>query len=127
VSISDSPRAWSDRSLLKTLRNPTQLQYRIRIVYPEVTFLGVRGQPDFACVRISIIPGEKTIELKSLKIYFQQFRNRVLSYERLLSVIFEDLVAVLEPKKLAVKMSLRPRGGMYSHLVMCSEPQEEGE
>lgn len=82
----------------------------------EVTFLGVPKQPDFAKVTIEMLPGEKVIELKSLKEYFADFRNRVLSYERFLNVVFEDMVAVYAPKEMRIVVNCNPRGGISSEL-----------
>ncbi len=110
----------SNRSLLKSLKNPSQEPYVINMTNPEVTFLGVPNQPDFAIVRIEFTPGEKIIELKSLKEYFFDFRQRVLSYERLINVVFEDLVAVYAPTHLRVTMNCNPRGGISSELVADS-------
>ena len=71
--------------------------YEIKIKNPEITFLGVRGQPDFANMYVTIYPAGKVIELKSMKEYFYEFRNKVLSYERLINVVFDDLMKVYEP------------------------------
>ncbi len=49
---------------------------------PEVTFLGVNDQPDFATLFITMYPQRSAIELKSLKEYLYQWRNVVVSYER---------------------------------------------
>jgi len=84
---------------------------------PEVTFLGVRDQPDFAVVRIDFTPGEKVIELRSLKEYFYDFRQRVLSYERLINIVFDDLESAYKPRHLRVTLTCNPRGGISSELV----------
>ena len=49
---------------------------------PEFTFLGVINQPDFGEVLLTFYPNEWTIELKSLKVYKDSFRNKPISYER---------------------------------------------
>jgi len=84
--------------------------YEIKIKNPEVTFLGVRGQPDFANMYITIYPKDKVIELKSMKEYFYQFRDKVLSYERLINVVFDDMMNVYEPDRLRIVMTFNPRG-----------------
>ena len=114
-------KSWSDPSLLKSLKNPSQKQYVITMTCPEVTFLGVPAQPDFAEVSIEFTPGEKIIELKSLKQYFFDFRQRVLSYERFINVIFEDLMQVYEPAHLRITVNCNPRGGISSALVADSK------
>jgi 7-cyano-7-deazaguanine reductase len=112
---------WSDVSLLKGLKNPSEKTYKILIRNPEVTFLGANNQPDFARVTIVFFPGEKIIELKSLKFYFYAFRNRLLSYERFVNVLYEDLSSVYAPARLKVIAKFRPRGGIESTLVVDSQ------
>ena len=82
--------SWSDNTLLKSISNPTKEAYEIKIKNPEITFEGVPGQPDFASAYIMFYPNKKVIELKSLKRYFFQFRDSVMSYERLINVIYDD-------------------------------------
>ena len=67
-------------SFLKSLKNPDEKTYEVKIKQPELTFLGVYDQPDFASLYILFYPNEKIIELKSLKSYLQQFRDIVISY-----------------------------------------------
>ena len=81
-------------SFLKTIPNPDKKTYEIKLKQPELTFLGVYGQPDFAALYVLIYPGKKVIELKSLKIYLQQYRDVIISYERLINVIYDDLIKV---------------------------------
>ena len=66
-------KQWSDKTLLKAIRNPSKEAYEIKMKAPEVTFEGVRGQPDFALLYITFYPADKVIELKSMKEYFYQF------------------------------------------------------
>ena len=112
---------WSDSSLLVKLSNPSTQGYEIKIKSPEITFLGVPSQPDFANAYITFYPGEYIIELKSLKLYFQQFRDKVISYERLINVIYQDLISVYGPVRLRVVMVLSPRGGISSKLTIDSD------
>ena len=77
-----------DSSLLKSLSNPERVKpYEVKIKQPEITFLGVYEQPDFATLYILMYPNGKVVELKSLKLYLQQYRDVVISYERLLNQI----------------------------------------
>ena len=117
---------WSDRSVLKSIPNPTNDAYEIKVKNPEVTFEGVRGQPDFASVYITMYPSSRVIELKSLKAYFFQFRSRILSYERLINVVYDDLVAVYEPQRLRVVMTFNARGGISSKLTIDSDWKVRG-
>ena len=95
---------WSDKTILKTLSNPSGDGYEINIKNPELTFIGVKDQPDFATVWIVFYPRDYIIELKSLKKYFQDFRNRLLSYERLINVIYDDIMSTYAPHRLRIEM-----------------------
>ena len=110
-----------DRSILKGIPNPTDKAYEIKIKIPEFTFLGVKEQPDFAVIYLTFYPGKKVIELKSLKQYVFQLRNIVTSYERLINIIYDDLVAAYEPARLRLVMICNPRGGISSKLTIDSD------
>ena len=114
-------KKWSDLTILKTLPNPSRKGYEIQIRNPEVTFLGVSNQPDFCTLFITFYPFDTIIELKSLKQYFHQFRETVISYERFVNVIFEDLMMVYGPVRLRIVMTFLPRGGMSSRLTVDSD------
>jgi len=116
---------FSDRGLLKSISNPSTNAYEIVHHTPEVTFLGVRGQPDFADVTIRLIPNGQVIELKSLKQYLVDLRNRVFSYERLVNVLYDDLRTVYEPRRLHLEVRTRPRGGIESTLTIDSDDERE--
>ncbi|WEK35777.1 MAG: preQ(1) synthase [Candidatus Pseudobacter hemicellulosilyticus] len=110
-----------DRSLLKGIPNPTGNAYEIKIKIPEFTFLGVKEQPDFAVIYLTFYPGKKVIELKSLKQYIFQLRNIVASYERLINIIYDDLLSVYEPERMRLVMVCNPRGGISSKLTIDSD------
>ena len=61
-----------DKSILKSIPNPSSAAYESKIKIPEFTFLGAGEQPDFAEVFITFYPGPKVIELKSMKMYCYQ-------------------------------------------------------
>ena len=72
------------------------------------------GLPDFARVTISYTPGEKCIELRSLKYYLMSYRNVGIWYEHLVNKMLEDLVKVAEPRWMEVEIEVNPRGGLSS-------------
>ena len=121
-----SEKNWSDPSLLKSIPNPTDQAYEIKIKNPEVTFEGARGQPDFAAVYITMYPAKKVVELKSLKQYFFQFRSKILSYERLINVVYDDLIEVYKPDRLRIVMEFNARGGISSKLTIDSDWKVRG-
>ena len=119
-------KQWSDKTILKSIPNPSDKGYEIKIKNPEITFLGVRKQPDYATVYITFYPKEKVIELKTLKEYFYQFRMKLLSYERLINVVYDDLMEVYDPARLRIVMEFNPRGGISSKLAIDSDWKVRG-
>lgn len=87
----------------------------IEIVHPEFTSLCPRTKlPDFGTITIHYIPDKKIIELKSLKYYFLQYRDKGIFYEHLANQILDDLVSVLKPKKMEIIADFTQRGGILT-------------
>ena len=119
ASLPPSTKQWSDSSILRTIPNPAKhLNYVTIIENPEVTFLGARDQPDFAILTIEYIAEDTVIELKALKQYLYYFRDKLISYERFLSVVYEDLLKVYSPRMLKLTAVFNARGGMKSTLII---------
>ena len=111
-----------DSSMLKGLPNPEKVKpYEVKIKQPEVTFLGVYEQPDFATLYILMYPNGKVVELKSLKLYLQQYRDVVISYERLLNQIYDHMMEVYNPQRLRLVLDCNPRGGISSRLTIDND------
>ena len=107
--------------MLKSYPNPVKRDYMIKSISDELTFIGMKGefkQPDFAEIEIDMIPDKIIIDLKSLKVYLLQFRDKMMSYESLVNIIFDDIKYVFEPRYLQVKMKTNKRGGIYSELIV---------
>lgn len=117
------PKLYSeiDKSILVSLPNPTKEAYEIKIKIPEFTFLGVQEQPDFATIFLTFYPKNKIIELKSLKQYSFHLRDIVVSYERLINIIYDHMMEVYEPERLRIMMICNPRGGISSKLTIDSD------
>lgn len=106
-----------DRSVLKTFKNPCRNHTHI-LDSDELTFDGFPTQPDFAHITIECIPAMLVIELQSVKKYLHQYRNKHISYERILNTIFEDFWYTYQPNYLKVKIKTNPRGGISSTLFL---------
>ena len=119
-------KKWSDKNILKSIKNPNSAAYETKIKIPELTFEGVRSQPDFATLYITFYAEEKIIELKSLKEYVYHFRNKIFSYERLINVIYDDMISVYEPSRLRLVMICNARGGISSKLTIDSDWKVRG-
>ena len=73
--------------------------YFVKFNCPEFTSLcPMTGQPDFATIYISYVPGEKMVESKSLKLYLFSFRNHGDFHEDCMNIIMKDLIKLMEPK-----------------------------
>jgi len=104
---------WSNNIILKSFPNSC-LGHKHTIITPEVTFFGFPTQPDYAIITIEVIPDKLAIELKSVKQYLMQFRDKHISYERLLNTIYNDFDFIYKPKLLKIRLEMTPRGGIQS-------------
>ncbi|NPA57973.1 MAG: NADPH-dependent 7-cyano-7-deazaguanine reductase QueF [Aquificae bacterium] len=103
--------------------NPTpERKYTVDITFPEFTCLCPRsGYPDFATIKIKYIPKDYIVELKSLKLYLNQYRNRYISHEEATNKIFSDLYDLLQPHFLEVIGDWNPRGNVKTIITVSSE------
>ena len=103
-------------ALLETFENPApQRDYRIVHVCHEFTSVCPKtGQPDFATITVSYVPDAICVELKSLKMYFQAFRNQGIYYEGVVNRILDDLVSVCRPRRMTLTGDFNVRGGFTS-------------
>ena len=93
-------------------------EYEIEILCPEFTSVCPKtGQPDFGEITITYVPAESCIELKSLKLYLFDFRNRGIFYEHIINTILDDLVSACRPRSMAVVGRFTPRGGISSKIT----------
>jgi 7-cyano-7-deazaguanine reductase len=99
---------------METFANPKPgRDYEIEVTYPEFTCLcPMTGQPDFASLRITYIPGAVCVELKSLRNYLWSYRNRGAFHEAVTNRIADDLVRLLRPRWLHVEAEFHVRGGL---------------
>jgi 7-cyano-7-deazaguanine reductase len=109
-------------ALLEIWDNPhPERDYEINISFPEFTCLCPRsGYPDFANIKINYIPGKKIVELKSLKLYLNSFRNVYMSHEEATNTIYSELERRLKPRFLEVIGDFNPRGNVKTIVRVCS-------
>ena len=105
--------------MLETFENSfPQRDYLIEIVCPEFTSVCPKtGQPDFGTLTLQYVPEKLCLELKSLKLYLQQFRNQGIFYENITNRILDDLVNTLQPRRITLSASFTPRGGISTTVV----------
>jgi 7-cyano-7-deazaguanine reductase len=104
----------SSTATLETFPNPRpEREFEIAITCPEFTSVCPKtGLPDFGEIRITYVPAARCIELKSLKYYMNDFRNRGIFYETVTNQILDDLVAACQPRRITVVGDFTPRGGI---------------
>lgn len=102
--------------LLETFENEYKKRdYNIVHVAPEFTSLCPKtGQPDFGTITIEYVPDKICIELKSLKLYLNSFRNDGIFYESVTNRILDDLVKVCRPRYMLITAEFNVRGGISS-------------
>ena len=68
--------------------------------------------PDFATIRLEYVPNERCVELKSLKLYINSFRNVKIFHEHVINVILEDFVRACDPLKVKIEGDFHVRGNI---------------
>src|SRR5712692_9545620 len=106
-------------STLETFPNPRpERDYEIAIQCHEFTSLCPKtGLPDFGEIRITYVPDALCVELKSLKYYIIEFRNRGIFYEHVTNRILDDLVAAISPRRMSVVGDFSARGGITTKIT----------
>jgi 7-cyano-7-deazaguanine reductase len=113
-------------SRLEAVPNDTlERDYEIDFTIPEFTCLAPdSGFPDFATIRIRYIPDRKLVELKSLKLYINKFRDQEIFHEAAVNRILDDLVALLDPRFMEVVGDFNVRGNIKT--VVTARHTQEG-
>ena len=119
---------------IETFPNPRpERDFEIQIRCPEFTSVCPKtGQPDFGEILITYTPRAACIELKSLKLYLFDFRNRGIFYEHSINTILDDMVNSCQPRSMTVVGQFTPRGGISSKITArfsakaASKPADEG-
>ena len=103
---------------IETFPNPApERNYEITHINPEFTSVcPITGLPDFGTITIRYIPDELCIELKSLKYYYFEFRNKGIFYEAITNKILDDLVECCKPREIEVITEWKVRGGISSFI-----------
>ncbi len=116
MSLLDAPSA----EQLEVFANPNPgRDYTIEIVCPEFTSLCPKtGQPDFGTITFTYVPAASCVELKSLKLYLQRYRNQGAFYETVVNRLLDDFVQACSPKRCQVVGAFTPRGGLTT-TVRC--------
>lgn len=103
-----------EENRLEAFENRTQVRrYTIEFSCPEFTCVCPRsGFPDFATINIKYVPDKKCVELKSLKLYLNKFRNDKVFHEDVTNIILQDLIDLLDPWYVEVEGDFNVRGNI---------------
>lgn len=109
----------STASTIETFPNPRpEREFEIAIECPEFTSMCPKtGLPDFGVIRIRYVPDARCIELKSLKYYLLEFRNKGIFYEAATNQILDDLVGACAPRRMTVVGDFTARGGITTKVT----------
>ena len=96
--------------------NPSpENNYEISIELPEFTCkCPFSGYPDFAIIRLLYQPSEKVLELKSIKLYINSYRNKKISHEEVTNKILNDFVQAVSPSWMQIEADFNPRGNVHT-------------
>ena len=115
------------RTTLETFPNPRpERDYEIAISCPEFTSLCPKtGLPDFGEIRINYVPDTLCLELKALKYYMVEFRNKGIFYEAVTNQILDDLVDACRPRRMTVVGDFSVRGGISTSVTSVYDRERQ--
>jgi len=104
--------------LLEFFDAPSDTPFVIEHVSEEFTSVCPKtGHPDFGHVTLRYVPAAVCVELKSLKLYYQSFRNAGIFYEAVTNRIRDDLASTMSPRWLQIVTDWKGRGGIRSRIL----------
>ncbi len=88
-------------------------EIKIEFEIPEFTCICPFSDfPDFATIRIEYAPNESCVELKSLKLYINSFRDVKIFHEHVINVILKDFVKACDPLSVEIEGDFNVRGNI---------------
>lgn len=118
----DGRKMIEDARLERFPNRTTSRPYVIEFTCPEFTcFCPKSGFPDFATIRIRYVPAKWCVELKSLKLYINGFRDQGIFHEDVTNLIFSDLEKLLAPQEIEVIADFSVRGNIRT-VVRAAKP-----
>lgn len=117
-----------ENAKLERFENRTRHRdYEVEFQCPEFTCLCPRsGFPDFATIHINYVPDQWCVELKSLKLYINKFRDERVFHEDVTNRILDDMVELLDPKVITVEADFNVRGNIHT-LVTATHTKDDSD
>ena len=125
LEIQSTPRAEMSLSPLDTFpyEFPSK-EIKINFEIPEFTCVCPFSDfPDFATIRVEYVPNERCIELKSLKLYINSFRNVKVFHEHVINMILEDFVNACDPLAVEIEGDFNVRGNIKTTIRASYQKQ----
>jgi 7-cyano-7-deazaguanine reductase len=82
--------------------------------------------PDFATLKIDYVPNERCVELKSLKLYINSFREVKIFHEHVVNRVLEDFVAAVDPVRVELFGDFNVRGNIKTTIRASYRRPEPG-
>lgn len=102
-------------------------EVRVSFEMPEFTAVCPFSDfPDFATLKLEYVPNERCVELKSLKLYVNSFRNVKIFHEHVVNIILEDFVAACDPLAVELEGDFHVRGNIKT-VVRASYHKQKAE
>lgn len=117
------------KAKLTAVPNPyPDRDYEVSITLPEFTCLcPISGYPDFATIHVKYIPDQSIVELKSLKLYINKFRDQNHFHEAVVNKILDDLVQCIHPRWMEIIGDFNPRGNVKTIVRVEYRPEYKRE
>ena len=105
-----------DEAEIICFENPKKERpYEISIDLPEFTCqCPFSGYPDFAILKVKYQPAQKVLELKSIKLYINSFRDEKISHEAVANQVLDDFIAACAPSWMEIEADFNPRGNVHT-------------
>jgi 7-cyano-7-deazaguanine reductase len=101
-------------------------KYHVNITLPEFTCkCPFSGYPDFATIYLTYCPNEKVVELKSIKLYINNYRDLYIPHEEVINQILDDFVAAADPLEVTIKGDFNPRGNVHTSIEVSHQKNLE--
>jgi 7-cyano-7-deazaguanine reductase len=88
-------------------------EIHVRFEMPEFTAICPFSDfPDFGTIRLEYVPNERCVELKSLKLYINSFREVKIFHEHVINTVLEDFVRACDPLSVEIEGDFNVRGNI---------------
>jgi 7-cyano-7-deazaguanine reductase len=125
LNIRSTPREEMELYPLDTFRYEyAGKQIWVEFEMPEFTAICPFSEfPDFAVIKLKYVPNERCIELKSLKLYINSFRDIKVFHEHVVNMIMDDFVQACDPLRVEIEGDFHVRGNIKT-IVRASYSKE---